>query len=174
MVRHPVMHAAVPTAGKLRLLLLSAALPAACGECWDFCGAWACPWDFCHSCEWERCDHLDLESGTPEGHAIASFLTHDVAPREAPELLRTGAPLPTASGEEVEVPFSTAASGHIFSSYHLGTNFPMYSPHREAGKTLAPALAEAGIRVWRWPGGAASNFWCPTFEGDEWDACFDV
>ena len=145
------------------------------GECESFCGSWACPFDYCSGCDFEQCDHSDLDSGTPSFSKIADFTTEDEAPRVAPPFVKTGLPLPDAPNSQLEVKlhFDLEARGHDFTTYHIGTNIPLYAPNEEGKKSLGPALAAAGVRVWRWPGGAATNFWCPSFDNETWDECFD-
>jgi hypothetical protein len=99
----------------------------------------------------------------------------------APALDLTGPPYPYIGNvpHEVKAPIvmkvvNTPREGWPqFTTYHLGTNWPVYNPAGPSEEDLAPTLAAAGILVWRWPGGAASNFWCPSFKGEKWDQCFD-
>ena len=119
----------------LRPLLL---LNSVAGQCDEWCGKWACPFDYCSMCAPEQCIHDDEASGTPVGHPIASFL--DMVPRKPPTIAKTAKRLPgvretdswdvqkdgALSGEPaLEVAFDMqAAHSYGFSAFHLGTNLP--------------------------------------------------
>ena len=154
-------------------------LPVKGWGCEWWCGQWACPGDFCNDCGEDRCAWTDTASGSPPGHVSANF----EAPwkRQAPKLWQTGEEVPACgrSGDvrtcapetyasAHPVPFDVTSAGHEFTPFHLGTNFPLYTPWEMAHESLAPTLAAAGILVWRWPGGAATNFWCPTGPNENW------
>eukprot|EP00966_Prymnesium_polylepis_P290027 6699564-Prymnesium_polylepis.1 len=142
--------------------------------CEHWCGQWACPGDFCNDCPFEQCDWQDTAEGTPEGATPAGNF-------RSPHFRL--APVYTEAGDRVDgsgttdnvhpVMFDANQGGRPFTPFHLGTNMPHYTPWETANESLAPTLAKAGIVAWRWPGGAATNFWCPTFPGDPWDSCFD-
>ena len=141
------------------------------GRCEAFCGNWTCPYDYCHECEATKCGHTSRSSeaisgqqfgGTPDGYTRATFVDKKV--REAPALDLLGAEYPSFAAHQHVSNVATITMGtrsHTFSAFHLGTNWPMYSP-KESVDDAAPVLAAAGVRFWRWPGGAVSNFWCPT------------
>lgn len=133
--------------------------------CREWCGKWACPWDFCHDCQ-DRCSRRhDLKAGTPARHPLGNF-TSSLHPHHPPPIMLTGERLPRLDDPrwhperdgrpehavQHAVYFDLKkARAPRFSAYHLGTNIPMYSPFQEMSKTQIPVLLAAGIRVWRWP-----------------------
>lgn len=146
------------------LLAVCSSLPRSFA-CREWCGKWACPWDFCHDCQ-DRCNRRhDLKAGTPARHPLGNF-TSSLHPHHPPPIMFTGERLPRLDDPlwhperdgrpehavQHAVYFDLKkAKAPRFSAYHLGTNIPMYSPFREMSKTQIPVLLAAGIRVWRWP-----------------------
>lgn len=61
-----------------------------------------------------------------------------------------------------------------FTPFHMATNVPAFMMKRQAVWQSLPRLAEAGSLVWRWPGGAIADAWCPTTSEDTYeDECFE-
>jgi hypothetical protein len=140
-------------------------------SCDWYCGQWTCPWGACHDC-WGGCTDAsrefhgqtklaDQKHGTPKGYKRAHF--HDKVDRVTPQLDLTGPPYPHmnySESDRLNLQLDRQPAGMkppLFTSYHLGTNWPVYSPAFESKEDLAPILAAAGINVWRWPGGAVSS-----------------
>lgn len=96
-----------------------------------------------------------------EGHTFTPYHLGTNMPLYAPYAKAGLKPPVNSRCAVVKTPFHTALRVVLRRSF-----FEVYDTH-------APVLAAAGIRVWRWPGGAASNFWCPSYDGEEWDACFE-
>ena len=155
----------------MRVLLLVLAIDEAVGQCDWFCGRWACPWDNCRGCEDTHCRQTSRShhatsphglqlGGTPSGFQRAAF--KDKNTRVAPAIDVSGPKYPTFSAAQITeasqhvADITMTASEHDFTAFHLGTNLPIQSPNTSK-LDLAPVLAAAGIRVWRWPGGAQSN-----------------
>eukprot|EP00966_Prymnesium_polylepis_P134509 3108819-Prymnesium_polylepis.1 len=170
---------AMPAAAR-RVVRLAAALSlvaaVASEGCQAWCGQWACPGDYCDGCWDFPCKWTDTATGVPDGAAPAGKFEAPFL-RSAPAYSEAGAPMYdveiTQDGGHA-VTFDAAHEGHRFTPFHLGTNMPLYTRSEIANESLAPALAAAGMRVWRWPGGASANFWCPSFPNSKWDACFDA
>ena len=138
--------------GAVALLLL--ATPAA-SNCWDYCGHWACPTDWCFGCPEDRCDRMGasrkkLASGTPAGRPAFDVFSEGRR-RVPPPMSQAGTRFPVAepwfgNGPDVRKPtlpvqFNTSGDQnmkrHTFSSFLLGTNFPLYSPFDESKRSQA-------------------------------------
>ena len=74
----------------------------------------------------------DQASGSPPGHVAANF--EPPFKRTAPLLVETGQPMPnglpdgapeTGSTSRHPITFDHNAAGHLFTPFHLGTNFPL-------------------------------------------------
>lgn len=147
-------------------------------SCRSWCGKWACPFDECADCPdvQQKCKHPDMASGTPAKAKLSNF--HAQRERHPPPVFMTGMRLPKPShhgwdantdgmpnGEAVKVSFDAGTSDyHNFTEFHLGTNLPMYSPYNESINSQIPAIAAAGMRVWRWPVNY-TDLICPSMTG---------
>ena len=61
-----------------------------------------------------------------------------------------------------------------FTPFVTAINTPAFMDRQLYADTAMPMLAEAGIRVWRYPGGQVGDTWCPTTSADpHHDACFE-
>ena len=63
--------------------------------------------------------------------------------------------------------------GWPMTPFHLATNLPLFMRKSDQVTHVIPKLASAGVVVWRWPGGAIGDAWCPTTSKDSYpDECF--
>ena len=138
--------------------------------CAWYCGQWTCPWGDCHDC-WGGCTDAsrvvhgqtklaNQKHGTPKGYKRAQFVDNEKSKRSPPTLDLSGleySSLAAPKGANIlSVVTDVQPKGMSpprFTMFHLGTNWPIYSPAKASKDELAPVLLAAGIRVWRWPGG---------------------
>ena len=132
-----------------------------------------CALESCSGCE--RC----LE-GPPSWLFQRSSLTSDGSRRATPPPYEplTSQPWPQISTSgapmEVAVDAHDRATERPFTPFHLAVNLPLFLRDTTVASVIVPKLVAAGMTVWRWPGGAAGDTWCPTVSTDAYvDACFD-
>ena len=77
-------------------------------------------------------------------------------------------------GGPLTVGLDATADGQPVTPFHMATNLPLFMPKADQTALVIPKLAAAGVVVWRWPGGAIGDAWCPTTSSDSYkDQCFE-